>query len=178
MNNAGGNPPGSPGPLFDRVPEDIENLVAINLTGSLFCCKAFGKHMAEQGSGKIINISSIAGIVGRDRRMYRRSNMSGQPVDYAAAKAGLKMLTRSMAVEWAKHNIQVNGIGPGYFKTDLTRPLAENKEFNNWLINRTPARRWGDPEELMGAAIFLASDASSFVNGHILNVDGGFLISV
>ena len=97
---------------------------------------------------------------------------------YAAAKGGLKMFTRSMAVEWAKHNIQVNGIGPGYFKTDLTRPLLENKEFNDWLINRTPARRLGDPEELVGAAIFLASNASSFVNGHILNVDGGFLVSV
>ena len=97
---------------------------------------------------------------------------------YAVAKGGLKMLTRSMAVEWARHNIQVNGIGPGYFQTELTRPLAEDPTFNNWLINRTPANRWGDPEELIGPAVFLASEASSFVNGHILNVDGGFLVSV
>ncbi len=96
---------------------------------------------------------------------------------YAASKGGLKMLTKNMAVEWARHNIQVNGIGPGYHLTDITKPLAENETFNTLLMNRTPAKRWGTPEDLMGPAIFLASDASAFVNGHILYVDGGILAS-
>ena len=83
------------------------------------------------------------------------------------------MLTKGMAAEWARQNIQVNAIGPGYFKTDLTRPLYENPEFDEWLCNRTPSNRWGDPDELIGALIFLASSASSYVNGHMLFVDGG-----
>ncbi len=92
---------------------------------------------------------------------------------YAAAKGGLKMLTRAMAAEWAPHGIQVNAIGPGYFATELTRPLVENPEFNQWIQKRTPAGRWGKPEELVGAAVFLASAASEYVNGQILYVDGG-----
>jgi gluconate 5-dehydrogenase len=88
------------------------------------------------------------------------------------------MLTRGMAVEWAEHNIQVNGIGPGYFKTELTGALHEDPEFDNWLCNRTPANRWGSPEELIGALVYLASDASSYVNGQVLYVDGGLMVSV
>ena len=88
------------------------------------------------------------------------------------------MLTRAMATEWAKYNIQVNGIGPGYFKTDMTKALYENKEFDAWLCNRTPANRWGDPKELIGAAVFLSSDASSFVNGQIIYVDGGIMACI
>ena len=97
---------------------------------------------------------------------------------YAVSKGGLKMLTRAMATEWAKHNIQVNGIGPGYFKTDMTKALYENSEFDSWLCNRTPSNRWGNPEELLGALIFLASEASSYVNGQIIFVDGGLTACV
>ena len=98
---------------------------------------------------------------------------------YASAKGGLKMLTRSMATEWARFNIQVNGIGPGYFATAQTAPLREKGHpFNEWIISRTPAARWGDPSDLGGAAIFLASAASNFVNGHILYVDGGILATI
>ena len=88
------------------------------------------------------------------------------------------MLTKALCAEWAKHNIQVNGIGPGYFETELTQPLKNDPEFDQWLRKRTPANRWGNPEELVGAAVFLASDAGNYVNGHILYVDGGLLASV
>ena len=97
---------------------------------------------------------------------------------YAAAKGGLKMLTRGMATEWGQYHIQVNGLGPGYFKTEMTRKLWENPEFDAWLCRRSPSRRWGNPDELIGPLIFLASDASSYVNGHILYVDGGLLASI
>ncbi len=94
---------------------------------------------------------------------------------YAASKGGLKMLTKSMTAEWGQYNIQINGIGPGYFDTDLTKPLQANEEFNSYLMKRTPAKRWGVPGDLVGPAIFLSSSASDFVNGHILYVDGGIL---
>lgn len=98
---------------------------------------------------------------------------------YAAAKGGLKMLTKNMATEWAKYNIQVNGIGPGYFATSQTEPIAkEGHPFNDFIINRTPAQRWGDPNDLAGAAIFLSSKASDFINGHIIYVDGGLLATI
>ena len=97
---------------------------------------------------------------------------------YAASKGGLKMLTKGMAVEWAKYNIQVNGIGPGYFKTEMTKSLYENPEFNKWLCSRTPSNRWGVTNELIGALLFLASSASTYVNGQMIYVDGGLLASV
>ena len=98
---------------------------------------------------------------------------------YASAKGGLKMLTKSMATEWAKYNIQVNGVGPGYFATEQTEPIRKKGNLlNDFIVNRTPAGRWGNPEELQGAAIFLASQASDFVNGHILYVDGGILATI
>jgi gluconate 5-dehydrogenase len=123
--------------------------------------------MISRGRGKIINTCSLMSELGR--------NTTGP---YTAAKGGLKMLTRAMAVEWARHNIQVNGIGPGYFITELTQPLADNPEFDNWLKKRTPAGRWGEVNELAGTAVFLASDASSFVSGQIIYVDGGVLASL
>ena len=153
--------------LEDYNLDDWNKMLGTHLTGSFLVARSVVKGMIKQEAGKIINICSVMSELGRETT-----------APYAAAKGGLKMLTRSMAVEWARYNIQVNGIGPGYFKTDMTRKLADDPTFNNWLINRTPARRWGDPEELIGAAIFLASDASSFVNGHILNVDGGLMVSV
>jgi len=123
--------------------------------------------MVKRKGGKIINICSLMSEVGRETT-----------ASYSSSKGGLKMLTKAMAVEWAKYNIQVNGIGPGYFMTELTKPLVEDPEFDSWLKSRTPAGRWGNPEELAGTAVFLASDASSFINGQIIYVDGGFLASV
>lgn len=123
--------------------------------------------MINKKSGKIINIGSIQSELGRPTI-----------APYAASKGGILMLTKGMAVDWAKYNIQVNGIGPGYFKTELTRPLYENPEFDGWLRARTPSNRWGDPEELLGALLFLSSSASNYVNGQMLYVDGGLLASV
>jgi NAD(P)-dependent dehydrogenase (short-subunit alcohol dehydrogenase family) len=172
VNNAGGTPAGSPGPLFDRAPEDIANLIAVNLTGTLFCCKAMGKRMAGQGRGKIINISSIAGLVGRDRRMYRRNAMAGQPVDYAAAKAGILGMTRDLAGLLSPMGVHVNAIAPGGFG-----PRELPPGFVNDYADRTPLGRMGrDGVDLKGAALFLASPASDYVTGHTLVVDGGFSI--
>src|SRR5690606_10016963 len=110
----------------------------------------------------------------------RRSSDLGRAgvVPYAVSKGGIKMLTKALCAEWAAFNIQVNGIGPGYFTTELTKPLREDPEFDEWLCNRTPSRRWGNPSELIGAAVLLASKASDYVNCHILYVDGGLLASV
>jgi gluconate 5-dehydrogenase len=124
--------------------------------------------MIQRKAGKIINICSMMSELGRN-------TVSA----YAAAKGGLKMLTKNMATEWARHNIQVNGIGPGYFATAQTAPIrTEGHPFNDFIINRTPAGRWGDPEDLSGAAIFLSSAASNFVNGQIIYVDGGLLATI
>jgi gluconate 5-dehydrogenase len=120
--------------------------------------------MCERGRGKIINTCSL---------MSERARHG--TAAYAAAKGGLQLLTRSMAVEWAPYGVQANGIGPGYFVTEMTQPLKDDPEFNKWLRERTPAGRWGDATELVGPTVFLASDAASFVNGHVLYVDGGFL---
>jgi gluconate 5-dehydrogenase len=126
------------------------------------------KQMIERQEGKIINICSMMSELGRN-------SVSA----YAAAKGGLKMLTRNLATEWAKHNIQVNGIGPGYFATSQTEPIrVDGHPFNEFIINRTPAARWGNPEDLAGAAVFLASKASDFVNGQIVYVDGGILATI
>jgi gluconate 5-dehydrogenase len=126
------------------------------------------KGMMERKSGKIINICSMMSQLGR--------NTVGA---YAAAKGGLVMLTKNMATEWARFNIQVNGIGPGYFATSQTAPIrVEGHPFNDFIVNRTPAKKWGDPNDLAGAAIFLSSKASDFVNGHILYVDGGILATI
>jgi gluconate 5-dehydrogenase len=147
--------------------EDWQNIIAVNLTGAYIVAKAVVKSMIKSRSGKIINIGSVQNELGRP-------NIA----PYAASKGGLKMLTKGMAVDWAKYNIQVNGIGPGYFKTEMTKALYENPEFDAWLCGRTPSNRWGDPDELIGALVFLASDASSYVNGHMIYVDGGLLASV
>ena len=138
-----------------------------DLTGVFLLSREVVKGMIRRKRGKIVNICSLMSEVGR--------NTTGA---YAAAKGGLKMLTRAMAVEWARHNIQVNGIGPGYFLTEMTRKLAEDPKFDAWIKSRTPAGRWGDPSELVGAAIFLASAASDFVNGQIIYVDGGILAAL
>jgi len=123
--------------------------------------------MVERGQGKIINICSMMSEVGRSTI-----------APYTAAKGGVKMLTRAMAVECAKYNVQVNGLGPGYFATGMNKALIQDPKFDRWIRQRTPAGRWGKPEELIGAAVFLASRASDFVTGQILYVDGGILASL
>ena len=164
VNNVGNN---LRGPLEDFEESTWHEVIDINLTSAWLVSKVVVKGMISRHSGKIINTCSLMSELGR--------NTTGP---YTAAKGGLKMLTRAMAVEWAGHNIQVNGIGPGYFITELTQPLADNPEFDKWLKKRTPAGRWGNVDELAGTAIFLASAASSFVSGQIIYVDGGVLASL
>jgi len=130
--------------------------------------KRVAKTMIENGGGKILNICSMMSELGRD-------SVSA----YAAAKGGLKMLTRNLATEWAKYNIQVNGIGPGYFATEQTAPLrVEGHPFNDFIVQRTPAGKWGEPQDLAGTTVFLASKASDFINGQIIYVDGGILATI
>lgn len=155
-------------PILEMSAEDFRKVVDIDLTGPFIVSKHVGKNMIDRRSGKIINICSMMSELGRNT-----------VTAYAAAKGGLKMLTKNMATEWAKYNIQVNGIGPGYFATDQTAPIRTNGHpFNEFIINRTPAGRWGDPEDLVGTAIFLSSAASNFINGQIIYVDGGILATI
>jgi len=155
-------------PVLDLSVEDFRKVVDIDLTGPFIVSKYVAKNMMKRKSGKIINICSMMSELGRD-------NVSA----YAAAKGGLKMLTKNMATELARFNIQVNGIGPGYFATSQTATLrTEGHPFNNFIISRTPAGRWGDPEDLIGTTVFLASNASNFVNGQIIYVDGGILATI
>jgi len=155
------------GPLETLDESAWREVIDTNLTGVFLVSRRVARGMISRGRGKIINIGSIMCELGRET--------TG---NYAAAKGGVKMLTRAMAVEWGPHNIQANGIGPGYFLTDMTRPLAADPEFDAWIRRRTPARRWGDPAELVGAAVFLASKASDFVNGQMIYVDGGILAAL
>lgn len=155
-------------PLLETSVSDFRKVVDLDLTGPFIVSKYVGKNMVARKAGKIINICSMMSELGRD-------NVSA----YAAAKGGLKMLTKNMATELARHNIQVNGIGPGYFATSQTAPLrTDGHPFNNFIINRTPAGRWGDPDDLIGTTVFLASAASDFVNGQIIYVDGGILATI
>ncbi|RNI28288.1 gluconate 5-dehydrogenase [Rufibacter immobilis] len=155
-------------PALEMEVADFRKVLDVDLTGPFIMSKQVGKHMVQRQAGKIINICSMMSELGRD-------TVSA----YAAAKGGLKMLTRNLATEWARYNIQVNGIGPGYFATDQTAPIrVDGHPFNEFIIHRTPAGRWGDPEDLAGATIFLASRASDFVNGQILYVDGGILATI
>ncbi|MCJ7756633.1 MAG: gluconate 5-dehydrogenase [Gillisia sp.] len=147
---------------------DFREVIEVDLVGPFIMSQLVAKGMIERRSGKIINICSMMSELGRN-------NVSA----YAAAKGGLKMLTKNLATEWAKYNIQVNGIGPGYFATSQTAPIrVEGNPFNDFIINRTPEGRWGNPEDLAGTAVFLASGASSFVNGQIIYVDGGILATI
>lgn len=155
-------------PLLDMSLEDWEAVIHTDLTGVFVVTKPIVRRMIERGGGKVINICSMMSELGR--------NSVGA---YAAAKGGLKMLTRNMATEWARYNVQVNGIGPGYFATSQTAPIrVAGHPFNEFIINRTPAARWGDPDDLQGAAIFLAGKGSDFVTGQILYVDGGILATI
>ncbi len=148
--------------LEDFPVDKWRELMRVNVESAFLVGKAVARGMIARKSGKIINICSVQSELGRP-----------SIAPYTATKGAIKMLTKGMCADWAKHNIQVNAIGPGYFKTPLNQALVDNPEFSSWLEKRTPAGRWGDVGELIGAAVFLASDASSFVNGHILYVDGG-----
>jgi len=154
-------------PLEEMSETQWREVIDTNLTSAFLVARHVAPRMIARRAGKIINTCSVMSEVGRPT--------TG---NYAAAKGGLKMLTRAMATEWARHNVQINAIGPGYFATELTAPLVQNPKFNDWICARTPAARWGKPEELVGAAIFLASAASDFVNGQILYVDGGLLAAI
>lgn len=155
------------GPLVELDTGDWNAVIATNLTAPFLVAREVARGMIQRRAGKIINICSLMSQLARPT--------TGA---YAAAKGGLQMLTRAMATEWAQHNIQANGIGPGYFITEMTQKLADDPQFDSWIKGRTPAARWGLPEELIGAAIFLASDASSFVSGQVVFVDGGLTACV
>jgi gluconate 5-dehydrogenase len=150
-------------PLADVSDEHWRELMAANLDAPFFVARAVIPGMKTRRSGKIVNICSLASDIGRP-------NIG----PYAASKGGLRMLTRALAVELAPHNVQVNGIAPGFFKTDMNAPLIADAEFSAWVARRTPAGRWGEPPEIAGAAVFLASSAADYVTGAILFVDGGF----
>ena len=154
-------------PILKTEESVWREVLDINLTGVFLASQVVGEGMVERRRGKIINICSMMSELGRPTI-----------APYTASKGGVKMLTRAMAVEWAKHNVQVNGLGPGYFATEMNRALVENLEFDRWIKQRTPAGRWGKPQELVGSAVFLASEASNFVTGQILYVDGGILASL
>jgi len=164
VNNAGIN---IRAPLEEFSDNDWGKVIETNLTGPYIVSKAVVPSMIRRRSGKIINIGSVQCELSRPTI-----------APYTASKGGIKMLTRGMAVDWGKYNIQVNAIGPGYFKTEMTQPLYENPDFDAWLRGRTPSNRWGEPPELIGALLFLSSAASNYVNGHMLYVDGGLLASV
>lgn len=159
VNNAGMQLRGA---LDQYAEDDWHTLMRTNVDSVFLVSKAVAQHMIARQRGKIINICSVQSELGRPGI-----------APYTASKGAVKMLTKGMAIDWGKHGIQVNGLGPGYFKTELTEALVQDAAFTQWLVGRTPSQRWGNVEDLTGAAIFLASDASRFVNGHILYVDGG-----
>ncbi|MEN8200999.1 MAG: gluconate 5-dehydrogenase [Bacteroidota bacterium] len=155
-------------PILEMKAEEFREVLDVDLTGPFIMSKSVVKGMMERGYGKIINMCSMMSELGRN-------TVSA----YASAKGGLKMLTKNMATEWARYNIQINGIGPGYFATEQTAPIrVDGHPFNDFIISRTPAGRWGDPEDLAGTAVFLASKASDFVNGQVVYVDGGILATI
>jgi NAD(P)-dependent dehydrogenase (short-subunit alcohol dehydrogenase family) len=162
LNNAGISP------ILKRAEEvglrEWEEIIRVNLTGTFFFCQTVGKVMIQQGGGKIINMVSVGAFVGFPRQ-----------VGYCATKGGILQLTRVLALDWARFNIRVNAIGPSYIETELTKGMRESKVISENLLKRTPMGRFGKPEEVVGAAIYLASDASSYVTGQTLCVDGGWL---
>ena len=160
VNNAGTNVRKS---MLEITPEEYDFVIETNLKGYFNGARAAGRHFVDQGSGKVINISSILGSVALPNQAA-----------YASSKGAIDQLTKVLALEWASAGVQVNGLAPTYFETDLTRPLYEDPERRAFIEERTPMGRWGQPHELAGAVIFLASDASDFVTGQTILVDGGW----
>jgi gluconate 5-dehydrogenase len=154
-------------PLVEFSSADWRKVIETNLTSAFIIGREAAKRMIPRKRGKIVNIASLASELARPTI-----------APYTAAKAGIKNLTKSMAVEWAVSGIQANAIGPGYMLTDMNQALMSNTDFNNWLMSRVPAKRWGNPDELVGAAIFLASPASNYINGQTIYVDGGMLAAM
>ena len=149
--------------LMDMPVEDWRKVVDVNLSGAFIVGRAVARGMIARNHGKIINIASLNALM-------VRPNIG----NYCAAKGGIVTLTRSMATEWGEHNITVNAIGPGYFLTDLTKPLSDDPEFDAWVKSEVPLRRWGDPKDLIGLAVMLASPASDYITGQTIYVDGGW----
>ncbi|MFA9441117.1 SDR family oxidoreductase [Uliginosibacterium sp. sgz301328] len=154
-------------PLDEFPPEDWDRVLSVNLTSVFNVSQAVARRMLLRRRGKIINICSVQSMLGRPTI-----------APYTASKGAVAMLTKGMCADWASHGLQINGIAPGYFATEMNRALVDNEEFSAWLCKRTPAGRWGKVEELCGAAIYLASPASDFVNGHVIYVDGGLTSTV
>jgi gluconate 5-dehydrogenase len=154
-------------PLEDFPAEDFERLMRSNVSGVFNVAQAAARHMIARGRGKVINIASVNAQLAR-----------ATIAPYTATKGAVANLTKGMATDWARHGLNCNAIAPGYMRTALNEPLWSDPEFNEWLERRTPAGRWGEPEELVGACVFLASDASSFVNGQVLYVDGGITVTL
>ncbi len=151
-------------PMLELETADWRRVIDVNLTAAFVVGREAARRMAERGRGKIINIGSLTSELAR-----------ATIAPYTAAKGGIKLLTRAMAAEWGEKGIQANAIGPGYMVTDMNEALLSNPEFDAWVKARTPMRRWGQPEELQGLAIFLASDASAYVSGQIIYADGGMI---
>jgi gluconate 5-dehydrogenase len=151
-------------PMVDLDTADWRRVIETNLTSAFIIGREAAKRMIPRRHGKIINIGSLTSDAAR-----------ATVAPYTVAKGGIKMLTRAMTAEWAAHGIQANAIGPGYMLTDMNQALVDDPAFNAWVIGRTPSRRWGKPDELIGTAVFLASTASDYVNGQIIYVDGGML---
>jgi gluconate 5-dehydrogenase len=154
-------------PLEDFPVEKWEQLLATNISSAFYVGQAVARHMIRRGCGKIINIASVQSELARPGI-----------APYTATKGAVKNLTRGMCADWAKYGLQINAIAPGYFKTPLNQALVDNPKFSSWLEKRTPAGRWGNVDELVGAAVFLSGKASSLVNGHTLYVDGGITTSL
>lgn len=151
-------------PMVELETVDWQRVIDTNLTSAFIIGREAAKRMIPRGHGKIVNIGSLTSELAR-----------ATVAPYTVAKGGIKMLTRAMAAEWAQHGIQANAIGPGYMLTDMNQALIDNPEFDAWVKGRTPSKRWGKPEELIGTAVFLSSSASDYVNGQIIYVDGGML---
>ena len=154
-------------PLEDFPTDKWDELIRTNISSIFHVSQSVARRMIPRGRGKIVNIGSVQSELARP-----------SIAPYTMTKGAVRNLTRGMCADWAKHGLQINGIGPGYFKTPLNQALVDSEEFSDWLKKRTPAARWGETEELVGAAVFLACDASSFVNGHMLYVDGGITASI
>ncbi|MGJ5079905.1 SDR family oxidoreductase [Bradyrhizobium sp. HKCCYLS3013] len=154
-------------PLVEFTTDEWRRVIETNLTSAFVIGREAAKRMIPRNSGKIINIGSLGSELARPTIG-----------PYTTAKGGIRNLTRAMAVEWAAHGIQANAIGPGYMLTDMNQALMSNPDFNNWLMSRVPSKRWGRPDELVGTAIFLASEASTYVNGQTIYVDGGMLAAM